>query len=315
MSPKAVPTIYAAGAVLWRKIDNEVHVLVIHRTEHKDVSLPKGKVDPGETLPQTAVREIAEETGIKVTLGIPLGITEYKMPNGKNKIVHYWAAEATPQAIFKSKFVPNGEVAALEWLPMSIARAELSYTPDQDILDSFINLVKQGVTHTFATIVLRHGKAVSPSEFVGDDCDRPLTERGALQAKSLVKTLKCWKPKRLISSTALRCQQTIAPLAKALDAVVKSTDKISQDGYENGTANVRAVVGKIVRKRKTTVVCTHGPVAPFVLKELALATGTPRTPELDEAGLLDTAGFVIVHMSATHPSSGIVAVESHLSLI
>jgi 8-oxo-dGTP diphosphatase len=104
-------------------------------------------------------------------------------------------------------------------------------------------------------------------------------------------------------------------LAKALDAVVKSTDKISQDGYENGTANVRAVVGKIVRKRKTTVVCTHGPVAPVVLKELALATGTPRTPELDEAGLLDTAGFVIVHMSATHPSSGIVAVESHLSLI
>lgn len=308
-------TVYAAGAVLWRTIGDDIHVLVIHRTEHKDISLPKGKVDPGETLPQTAVREIREETGIKVSLGVPVGITDYFMPNGKQKIVHYWAAEVTPKAIQKSKFVPNDEVAALEWLPLATARGELSYEPDKEILDNFAALVKEGITQTFAVVVLRHGKATSPSEWRGADATRPLTERGLTQAHGIVRTIAAWKPKKFISSTAVRCKETITPTAKAMGKEVKFTSKISQDAFESGQADVRDVVGNIVRKRKSTVVCTHGPVAPAVIRELALATGTPRTSALDEAGMLDTASFSVVHLSATHPSSGIIAVETHESLL
>ena len=311
MSTAHPTTVYAAGAVLWRTIGDDVHVLVIHRTEHKDVSLPKGKVDPGETLPQTAVREIREETGIKVALGVPLGATEYVMPNGKNKFVQYWAAEVTTKAIQKSKFVPNDEVAALEWLPLASARGELSYEPDKEILDNFAALVKDGVTKTFAVVVLRHGKATSPSDWRGEDATRPLTERGLTQAHGIVRTIAAWKPKRFISSTAARCKATIAPVAKALGKDVKSTNKISQDASESGKADVRSVVGQVVRKRKSSVICTHGPVAPAVIRELALATGTPRSAALDEASMLDTASFTVVHLSSTHPSSGIIAVETH----
>lgn len=308
-------TVYAAGAVLWRIIGDDIHVLVIHRTEHKDISLPKGKVDPGETLPQTAVREIREETGIKVALGVPLGATEYVMPNGKNKFVQYWAAEVTTKAIHKSKFVPNDEVAALEWLPLASARGELSYEPDREILDNFAALVKDGVTKTFAVVVLRHGKATSPSDWRGEDATRPLTERGLTQAHGIVRTIAAWKPKRFISSTAARCKATIAPVAKALGKDIKTTTKISQDAFESGKADVRSVVGQVVRKRKSTVICTHGPVAPAVIRELALATGTPRSAALDEASMLDTASFTVVHLSSTHPSSGIISVETHDSLL
>jgi 8-oxo-(d)GTP phosphatase len=311
MSTDRPTTVYAAGAVLWRTIGDDVHVLVIHRTEHKDISLPKGKVDPGETLPQTAVREIREETGIKVALGVPLGATEYVMPNGKNKFVQYWAAEVTTKAIQKSKFVPNDEVAALEWLPLASARGELSYEPDKEILDNFAALVKDGVTKTFAVVVLRHGKATSPSDWRGEDATRPLTERGLTQAHGIVRTIAAWKPKRFISSTAARCKATIAPVAKALGKDVKVTNKISQDAFESGKADVRSVVGQVVRKRKSTVICTHGPVAPAVIRELALATGTPHTGALDEASMLDTASFTVVHLSSTHPSSGIISVETH----
>lgn len=311
MSLATVTTVYAAGAVLWRTIGEETHVLVIHRTNHKDISLPKGKVDPGETLPQTAVREIREETGIKVALGVPLGITEYIMPNGKNKVVHYWAAEVTTKAIQKSDFIPNDEVAALEWLPLSSARAELSYEPDKEILDNFAALVKEGVTRTFAVVVLRHGKATAPSDWRGEDATRPLTERGLSQAQGIVATISSWKPKSFISSTAARCRATIAPVAKALGKEVKTTKKISQDAFEAGTADVRTVVGEIVRKRKSAVVCSHGPVSPAVIRELALATGTLWTAELEEAGMLNTASFSVVHLSSTHPSSGIIAVETH----
>jgi 8-oxo-dGTP pyrophosphatase MutT (NUDIX family) len=75
MSLSADDTVYAAGAVCWRTIDDVVNILLIHRTERRDISLPKGKVDPGEVLPQTAVREIHEETGLAVSLGVPLGVT------------------------------------------------------------------------------------------------------------------------------------------------------------------------------------------------------------------------------------------------
>jgi 8-oxo-dGTP pyrophosphatase MutT (NUDIX family) len=44
-------TVVAAGAVCWRLVDGKVRVLLIHRDHHGDVSLPKGKVDPGEATP------------------------------------------------------------------------------------------------------------------------------------------------------------------------------------------------------------------------------------------------------------------------
>ena len=77
-------TVVAAGAVCWRLVDGKVRVLLIHRDHHGDVSLPKGKVDPGEATPQTAVREIHEETGYRVSLGAPLGTAEYLLPGGRD---------------------------------------------------------------------------------------------------------------------------------------------------------------------------------------------------------------------------------------
>ena len=68
--------VLAAGAVCWRIVDGKPKVLVVYRGDRADVSLPKGKVDPGETLPETAVREIREETGLEIVLGAPLGTVE-----------------------------------------------------------------------------------------------------------------------------------------------------------------------------------------------------------------------------------------------
>ncbi|MTA05380.1 MAG: NUDIX domain-containing protein, partial [Actinobacteria bacterium] len=96
--------VVAAGAVPWRVVNGKLQVLVVYRKQHRDVSIPKGKVDPGETLPHTAVREVFEETGLKVNLGPSLGSVHYVQPsNGKPKIVHYWAAEVDPVAEAKSK--------------------------------------------------------------------------------------------------------------------------------------------------------------------------------------------------------------------
>ena len=108
MSPSPV---LAAGAVCWRvSKKGKPKILLVHRTQHKDVSLPKGKVDPGETLPETAVREIAEETGLIIALGAPLGVVEYRLPGGRDKQVYYWAGEVSDDARANSTFVSNDEI-------------------------------------------------------------------------------------------------------------------------------------------------------------------------------------------------------------
>jgi 8-oxo-dGTP diphosphatase len=286
-------------------------VLVIHRTRYGDVTLPKGKVDPGETLPQTAVREIEEETGLKVALGIPLGISDYPLSNGRDKIVHFWAAEASDEAIARSTFVPNSEVAALEWVTIKKARTYLTYERDVEILDQFATLADEGVTSTFAIIALRHGKAAAPTSWSGPDATRPLTERGVQQSATNVATIEAWRPLKIVTSPAVRCVATVAPLAAATGIKPKQEPNLSQDAWEDGSANVREVVGKRVRKRTSAVLCSHGPVLPEILREVALATGTVPGSYLGSASDLPTGGFSVIHLSATNPSSGIIAIETH----
>ncbi|MBO3663788.1 NUDIX hydrolase [Microbacterium stercoris] len=309
---KADLAVYAAGGVVWRvTAQGGLRVLLIHRTKYRDITLPKGKVEPGEMLAETAVREIFEETGIRTALGPQLGISRYHLPSGKQKIVHYWSAPATDQAIRESAFVPNDEISGLEWVSLKKAHTRLSYPVDIEILEHFEKLVEDGVLHTFPVIALRHGKAVPRDDWKGRDMLRPLHPRGKAQAKSVVGALRAFGVRRIVSSTAVRCLQTVAPLADALGTRVRETDLLSQDAWEDGTSDVRAVVGRRVRAGKPAVLCSHGPVLPEILEELALATGTLRGSYLSDAAALEPGAFSVVHISATNPGSGIVAIETH----
>lgn len=304
--------VYAAGAVVWRVVDGKLRILLIHRTKYRDITLPKGKVDPGEMLAETAVREVHEETGIRVSLGVPVGVSRYHLPSGKQKVVHYWAAEATDAAIRSSTFVPNREIAAIEWVSLKRARARLSYPVDLEILDFFTKLVDDEALRTFPVIALRHGKALARSDWDGADAARPLTDRGRAQARSIVGPLQAFGVRRIVSSDAVRCVETVTPLAKKLGRKIVRTEKISQDAWEDGHADLRSVIGRRVRSGKAAVVCSHGPVLPGILSEIALATGTIHGSYVGSAADLEPAAFSVVHLSAEHPGSGIIAIETHV---
>jgi 8-oxo-dGTP pyrophosphatase MutT (NUDIX family)/phosphohistidine phosphatase SixA len=304
--------IYAGGTVCWKEINGRIFVLLIHRNRHNDVSLPKGKVDPGETLPQTASRETFEETGLRVALGIPLGVTEYLLPTGRLKVVHYWAAEVTTTTTNVSHTVPNEEVARLEWVPLPEAKAALTYKHDGNILDNFASLLDRHITRTFAIIALRHGKAVSSGNWTDGDQKRPLTSQGKQQAIALAPIIASWHPRKLISSTAERCTQTITPLSQATGLTVKFTKDISQHAYENNEANVRGVILKRIHKRKTVVLCSHSPVLGEIMHEVAQATASLRE-SLPAEVPLKTGSFWVIHLSATNPATGIISIETHSS--
>lgn len=305
------PPVLAAGALCWRLVDGKARILVVHRGDRADVSLPKGKLDPGETLPETAVREIAEETGLAVTLGAPLGTVEYVLPSGRDKIVYYWSAEIDDHQLELAKFVPNDEIAALEWLDLDKARKKLSYEHDLEIIDRFTKRLKKGNARTFAIIAVRHGKAVPPELWDGPDSTRPLMQRGVDQSVGIAKGIAAFSPEKLISSTAARCLATVDPLARLTQLPVKATDDISQDAYDGSAASVGEIVAKRLRKKRSAVLCSHGPVLPQIIEALIAQTRSKADTELRLAASLSTGDFAVIHVSRQHPKSGIVATEIH----
>ena len=314
ISSSGVGVVVAAGAVCWRIVKGKVNVLLVHRNERADVSLPKGKVDPGETPPQTAVREIEEETGLRVALGAPLGSIEYALGGGREKIVHYWAAEVSDDVHASSSFSPNREIAAVEWLPTDKARNALSYERDREVLDRFAALVDSGRVRTFAIIAVRHGKAVPPESWDGPDATRPLLHRGLDQAASIAPAIAAFQPAKLISSTATRCQSTLDPLATLTSLPVSLTADISQDAWENNSARVQKIIRRRLEKRITAVLCSHGPVLPEIIDAIASETGSASDSSLRRAAMLSTGEFSVLHISAEHPEGGLVAVETHSPL-
>lgn len=303
--------VVAAGALCWRLVDGSARILVVHRGDRADVSLPKGKVDPGETLPETAVREIAEETGLDVSLGAPLGTVEYTLPSGRDKVVHYWSAEIDNHTLELARFIPGSEIAALEWLSLERARKKLSYSHDVEIVDRFEKRLKKGNARTFAIIAVRHGKAVPPETWDGPDSTRPLLQRGTDQSVAIAKGIAAFAPQKIVSSTAARCRATVDPLSRLAQLDVKASDAISQDSYEHDGASVRRVVGKRVRRRRTVVLCSHGPVLPQIVEEVMAATKAKPSSNLRRALQLSTGEFAVIHISMEHPLKGIVATEIH----
>jgi len=124
--------IEAAGGVVTRAGDDDTEVVVVHRPRYDDWSFPKGKLDPGETFEDAALREVHEETGLVCKLGAELASAKYEDNKGRPKVVRYWLM----QVVDDPGFEPNDEVDELRWLSPAAARDLLTYARDRDLLRS-----------------------------------------------------------------------------------------------------------------------------------------------------------------------------------
>ena len=258
--PRAVPVskaVFAAGAVLWRPGDDAAspEVAVIHRPRYDDWSLPKGKVDPGETEPVTAVREVAEETGYAAHLGRRLAAVTYPVDQSTKK-VRYWTARA-----IGGEFSPNSEVDELKWLPISEAIKAVGYPHDRKVLRRF----KKLPADTKTVLIVRHGTAGSKSRYKGDDRNRPLDKHGRAQAESLVGQLLSFGAERLYAADRTRCHQTIAPLAEELGVDISSEPLLTEEAYAENRKASRNRFVEIATAEGTPVICTQGKVIPDLI--------------------------------------------------
>jgi 8-oxo-dGTP diphosphatase len=249
--------VLAAGAVLWRPgyRESAPEIAVIHRPRYDDWSLPKGKVDPGETEPVTAVREVFEETGHHVELGRRVATVSYPIEQ-RTKKVQYWSARS-----LGGSFAPNNEVDDLLWLPAPAAIKKVSYAYDRKVLRGWA----KEPADTQSVLIVRHGSAGSKSRFSGDDKIRPLDKKGRAQAEALVAQLSAFGPTDVYAADRVRCHQTVQPLAEELGVTINNEPTLTEEAYADNPKRGRRRVLQIAGSHRTPVICTQGKVIPDLI--------------------------------------------------
>lgn len=258
---KNAAAIIAAGALIWRVKGDDVELLIIHRPRYDDWSWPKGKQDTGESVPETAIREICEEVNLRVRLGVPLAVTRYKV-NGKTKDVFYWAAQLPAG---QKPHADGHEVDQVRWVSIEKARKLLTNTTDLLPLKDFETLWLGGLLQTRPVIIARHAKAKPRSGWSAAEDERPLAGTGKRQAHSLARLLQAWAPSRVLSSPWLRCMQTVTPYANEHSIAVKDKKSLSEAGAADHPKRTAKTVNSLFEKHVPTLLCTHRPVLTIVL--------------------------------------------------
>ena len=114
----------AAGGVVWRRAGDTIAIAIAHRPRYDDWSLPKGKLDKGESWEEGALREVWEETGMRCRLGEELEPTNYQDRKGRDKVVRYWLME--PEERHRLRAQRGGRPAALAGARRGARAPELS---------------------------------------------------------------------------------------------------------------------------------------------------------------------------------------------
>lgn len=125
----------SAGGVVYRQSPSGVEIVLVARPSEMLWALPKGTPEPGETREQTALREVAEETGLEVTLLDALGEVRYQFTDRDgttvDKTVYYFLMSSTGGHVDAH----DHEHELVEWCDIHEAQRLLTHRNQIHILD------------------------------------------------------------------------------------------------------------------------------------------------------------------------------------
>lgn len=246
--------IVAAGAVIWRRnADDAVEIALIHRVKYNDWSLPKGKLEENESLISCAYREVLEETGLTVRFGPRIGEVSYQVGN-QPKSVTYWSAK-----LISEGGIPDPlEVDEVRWMLIDQALEFLTRILDKEIVRKFTEIDLD----TKPLVLLRHAQAIDRQDWAGEDTDRPLSSIGERQAKRMLSVMQPYAIEEMHSSSAVRCYETITPMARSLGADFFFTDSLSEDVYRKDRERPIKYIHRLLVNNYPVLVCSHNPILP-----------------------------------------------------
>jgi 8-oxo-dGTP pyrophosphatase MutT (NUDIX family) len=133
----------SAGGIVYREGADGVEIVVCGRTSEGVWKLPKGTPEPGESLEETALREVAEETGLQVEIERPVGSIRYRFRRGDDTIdktvEHYLMRPVGGH--FDGH---DGEFDVVRWAPSDEALALLTFEEDRDVTRRALRLIEEG---------------------------------------------------------------------------------------------------------------------------------------------------------------------------
>lgn len=253
----------ASGGVVWRRRRDHIEVLLVHRPNRRDWSLPKGKPEPGENPLQTAVREVTEETGLPFTLG-PF-LTQVRYPRlDTEKRVDYWSMRLDQNSDGTPAPMDADEIDGFQWMGLTAAEERLTYPIDTQVLRKF----SAHGTVDISMLLVRHGSAGDRRSWSGNDDRRPLDRLGKAQAEAIAHTLGAFGPSSLYAARPFRCIQTLQPLAKRLALNVGETPELSEREFSASSAEGMQTLQALLEAPGTAVVCSQGGVIPTAVDQL-----------------------------------------------
>ena len=292
MTPTANRVVRAAGGVVWRSIAGDTEIALVSRPRYGDLTLPKGKLERGEPSLLAAVREVREETGVDAVPQVRLPSIQYLTGEpGVEKTVEFWSM----RTLTDHGRQPDNEVSEVHWMRVPEAIPVLTYAHDRGVVAAFAALppvVRE-------VLLVRHAQAVPRAQWHGTDAERPLDVAGQRQAQRLAALLRVFAPERVVSASAQRCRQTVAPLGLPVDVDARLDESLPSglDGASQALLALGAGSGP-------TVACTQGKVITPLLGALRPANATVATEYQTAKGdtwLLAVAGDRVVaadHLSA-----------------
>jgi phosphohistidine phosphatase SixA len=287
--------IEAAGGVLWRQVEGQVEIALVHRPKYDDWSVPKGKLDPGEHGLLAALREVREETSWTARPGNPLGEEQYTVDGGDDKRVRYWSLEAV-----QGDFAPHPEIDQLCWSSAESALQRLSTGQGRTAVEAFMS----APLRTWPVVLVRHASAGDRAAWEGDDAQRPLDGEGRRQAEPLVPLLSAYSPGSLHAADNVRCLHTLAPLSAATGLPVDVEPLLNEAGYAGDAARATEWLAGLARRGPFVACSQRGPL-PELVQRVATALGgaasTLATPPMGAS--------LVVHLTAD-PDVRVVAIEA-----
>ena len=214
------------------------------------------------------------------------------MPEGK-KVVRYWAAKASDTPYGQ---IDPAEIDEVLWLTPAAAKKKLTLEDDQAVVDFFLEFGP----NTTPLVLLRHAKAVRREDWDGDDGDRPLDVVGQRQAKRLLPLYLPYGLKEIHTSDAMRCLETIQPIARSLDIKTIASKDLSEYGYAIDKELSLIYVQELFESNVPALICSHNPVIPKLVKKVL---GKKNFKQLDEK--LSPCDAWVLH----HRDGEIVAVD------
>ncbi|WP_288814717.1 NUDIX hydrolase [uncultured Varibaculum sp.] len=298
----------------------DIQVLIVHRPRYDDWSWPKGKREPGEAIPATAVREVEEETGVPIRLGAPLTVQRYRLGARVTKEVHYWVGfpDVSPETLRARPLAPlasTKEIDKCQWVGARKAMRLLTRRGDRRLLEELLTRLAERTLYTRTLAVLRHAKATKRSHWEGTEMTRPLSRRGSSQVLRLLPALSALGINQIITSPWRRCVATVAPYATLSGTPLTTEASFTEDAYREDPSKMRSVVRGLLTESKLDApatplaICVHRPTIPGIIGELA-----PLTPNNlgrllpQDDPYLKTAGMLLVHI-ADYPEPRVVDLE------